>query len=246
MARHRRDPDTPRIGEPASRSAAKGVAHVGARNDNRTRLRSQHPLRESEARQLDGAMEELVQAGEHAEAFPGIGKYRPDAFTMPIALQYLRTSAPPVLHVGLGDADEWGHRNDYGAYLEAIGKSDAFIGQIADTLDAMGDIGARTTVIVTTDHGRNSDFQHHGTFSASSARTFVMAFGARVKARGVGCSDRDVTLADIAPTVRALVGLPADESSAAGRPIEEIVGAPNHLVVGATGAGGSAGAVQRP
>ncbi|MDB4938356.1 MAG: hypothetical protein JWP87_5328, partial [Labilithrix sp.] len=79
-------------------------------------------------------------------------------------------------------------------------------------------------LIVTTDHGRNRDFQHHGSFSLTSARTFVIAIGARVASRGVVCPSRDVTLADIAPTVRQLVGLRQDTSPESGRPIEEIVG----------------------
>jgi len=173
---------------------------------------------------VGGKMSVLVAAGEGADAFPGVGRYRPDVHTSAIALEYLRTAAPPVLHVGLGDADEWGHRNDYPAYLDAIAKADTFLGDLADTLAGMGELGARTTVIVTTDHGRNRDFQHHGSFSLTSARTFVIAFGARLTPRGVVCSSRDVTLADIAPTVRSLVGLPADTSPEAGRPIEEITG----------------------
>ena len=184
-----------------------------------------------DARPLESAsLEELVLAGEHADAFPGAGKYRPDALTSAIALEYLRSDAPPVLHVGLGDADEYGHRNDYPAYLGAIAAADAFLGKVADTLDGMGDVGARTTVIVTTDHGRNKDFQHHGALSMTSARTFVIAFGARVASRGVVCPSRDVTLADIAPTIRVLVGLSPDTSPDSGRPIQEIVGGPAAVV----------------
>jgi hypothetical protein len=175
---------------------------------------------------VPASLEELVAAGERVEAFPGVGQYRPDASTAAIALAYLRSAKPPVLHVGLGDPDEYGHRNDYPAYLGAIAAADAFIGELADTLDTMGDLGTRTTVIVTTDHGRNQDFQHHGAMSLASARSFVIAFGARVASRGVVCPSRDVTLADIAPTIRVLAGLVADTSPDAGRPIEEIVGAP--------------------
>jgi hypothetical protein len=200
---------------------------------------------------VDERLEAFVSAGEHAEAFPGGGRYRPDAYTSAIALEYLRTAAPPVLHVGLGDADEWGHRNDYPAYLEAIGRADAFIGQVADTLDAMGDVGARTTVIITTDHGRNRDFQHHGASSLTSARTFVIAFGARVASRGVVCPARDVTLADVAPTIRALIGLPAETAPDAGRPIAEIVATRPTLVARRLGVysgerAGAAGGSQRP
>jgi hypothetical protein len=173
----------------------------------------------------DQALEQLVAAGERADAYPGHGRYRPDARTAAVALEYLRSAQPAFLHVGLGDPDEYGHRNDYPAYLESIGQADAFIGQVADTLDGMGELGARTTVIVTTDHGRNRDFQHHGASSLTSARTFVLAFGGHVAKRGVACPTRDVTLADIAPTIRVLTGLPSDPSHESGRPIEEIIGA---------------------
>ena len=169
-------------------------------------------------------LEQLVSVGERADAYPGHGRYRPDSNTIAIALEYLRTAQPAFLHVGLGDADEYGHRNDYPAYLAAIGEADAFIGKVADTLDAMGELGARTTVIVTTDHKRNRDFQHHSAYSLTSTRTFVLAFGAHVAARGVACPLHDVTLADIAPTIRVLTGLPPDPSREAGQPIEEIVG----------------------
>lgn len=173
---------------------------------------------------MGGHLEELVVAGERSEAYPGHAGYRPDAYTAAIALEYLRTQVPAMLHVGLGDTDEYAHQNQYAAYLDSLAKADAFIGKVADTLDTMGDIGKRTTVIVTTDHGRNADFQHHGWASAAAARTWVVAFGGRVAPQGVACPKRDVTLADIAPTVRELVGLPRDMHVEAGTPIEEVVG----------------------
>lgn len=243
------------------------VASVGSWNVlDRAVTRGSSPVLVAEGAQrwpglrpiVDGRLEAFVTAGENAEPYPGSGTYRPDDYTMPIALEYLRTARPPVLHVGLGDADEWGHRNDYPAYLDAVARADTFIGKIADTLDAMGEEGARTTVIITTDHGRNRDFQHHGASSASSGRAFVIAFGGRVATRGIACPVRDVTLADVAPTMRALIGLPTDTTPEAGRPIAEIV-APKPLVAarelghylvggGATGAGGGSAAavLQRP
>ena len=187
----------------------------------------------------DARFEALVAAGERAEPYPGSGWYRPDARTMSIALAYYKATQPAVFHVGLGDADEWGHRNDYAEYLRAIARSDAFIGQLADTLDGLGEVGARTTVIVTTDHGRNADFQHHGANSNAAARTFVIAFGGRVPVQGVACPAHDTTLADIAPTIRALVGLPADPSREAGHVIPEI--APPMAVASRGSAGGTEG-----
>lgn len=187
----------------------------------------------------DARFERLVTAGEHTDPHPGVGWYRPDALTMPIALQFYKDTQPAVFHVGLGDADEWGHRDDYSAYLGAIAKSDAFIGQLADTLDGMGEVGARTTVIVTTDHGRNADFRHHEAKSSAAARTFVIAFGGRVPVQGVTCPAHETTLADIAPTIRALVGLPADTSREAGNVIPEIV--PSSSIASRGSAGGTEG-----
>lgn len=168
------------------------------------------------------SLDALVLAGENADPFPGHDEYRPDAQTGAIALEYLRAATPAFLHIGLGDPDEWGHRDDYPAYLEALRRSDALIGAVADLLDAMGDLGKKTTIIVTPDHGRNSDFRDHTTLRIESGRTFLLLFGERVTGRGVGCPKRELTLADIAPTIRFLLGLPRDDTRNAGRRIEEI------------------------
>jgi hypothetical protein len=165
---------------------------------------------------------ELVAAGRIADPYPGHDDYRPDAATAAIALEYFRVAKPALFHIGLGDTDELGHRNDYAGYLDALRRADDVIGTIADLLGTMGADGEKTTVIVTPDHGRNSDFRDHGLFRPESGRTFMIAFGDRITARGIACPTRDVTLADIAPTVRVLMGLPRDRAERAGRPIDLI------------------------
>ena len=169
---------------------------------------------------------QLAVAGNGEDPYPGHYGYRPDAATAAIALEYLRAKKPALLHIGLGDTDEYGHRGDYPAYLDALRRADALIGAVSDVLDTMGDDGAKTTVLVTPDHGRNADFNDHGAFHAESARTFLLAFGPRVVPRGVGCPTHDITLADIAPTVRVLMGLPRDATSGGGAPIELITETP--------------------
>jgi hypothetical protein len=173
-----------------------------------------------------GTLAPLVAAGDDADPFPGSGAYRPDAFTAPIALEYLRAHAPAFLHVGLGDTDEWGHRGDYAAYLDALRSADALIGAIADVLDTMGRAGERTTVLVTPDHGRAANFNGHGVLEPESGRTFLLAFGGGVAPRGVVCPKEDLTLADIAPTIRVILGLPADPTEGAGKPIDVVVSRP--------------------
>jgi hypothetical protein len=162
------------------------------------------------------------QEGVAMDPYPGHDDYRPDATTALIALDYFVRHAPPFMHVGVGDTDELGHRNDYAGYLDALKAADALVGSIADAIDGMGAAGEKTTVIVTPDHGRNSDFTNHGTLNPESGRTFIVAFGARVPRRGVACLESDVTLADIAPTIRVLMGLPRDVAAGAGHPIRFI------------------------
>lgn len=173
-----------------------------------------------------GRLGELVAVGETSAPYPGHDGYRPDVATAAIALEYFRTVKPALFHIGLGDTDEYGHRNEYGSYLTALARADALIGDLADLLDTMGDEGRKTTVIVTPDHGRNSDFRDHGVFRPESARTFVLAFGGGVRVRGVACPTRDVTLADIAPTIRVLMGLPRDTADGHGRAIELLTETP--------------------
>ncbi len=165
---------------------------------------------------LDG----LVAAGLAADPYPGHDDYRPDAQTAAIALEYFRAAKPAFLHIGLGDTDELGHRDDYPGYLVALRNADALIGAIADEVAALGELGEKTTIIVTPDHGRNSDFRDHGTLRVESGRTFLLAFGAGVTARGIGCPSGDITLADIAPTIRVRLGLARDVGNGAGKPID--------------------------
>lgn len=168
----------------------------------------------------DAVIASLLDAGAHASAFPGEGDYRPDALTERIALRYLAIGRPRFLFVGLGDTDEYGHRNDYRGYLGALHEADEFLGELRVTLDAMGARGRHTAVIVTTDHGRASNFRDHGVWHPESGRVWLVASGTDVGGRGVAvASSRHHTLLDVAPTVRALLGISGGE----GEPIDEVV-----------------------
>jgi arylsulfatase A-like enzyme len=157
---------------------------------------------------------------------PGVRDYRPDAYTKKLALAYLAAERPHLLFVGLGDTDEHAHHGDYAAYLAALREADAFVGALDAELEAMGDRGRRTTVIVTADHGRARSFRDHGDWAPESARVWLGAFGgagSRVARREN--PNRARALADIAPTVRALLGVaPTKDGAEEGRVIPELIG----------------------
>ena len=165
----------------------------------------------------DEEMAAQLDRGARAKAFPGDGDYRPDAITARVALRVLATEHPRFLFVGLGDADEYGHRNDYHGYLEAVRASDAFLGDLFATLDQMGARGRHTTVLVTADHGRAYDFKDHGGRYPESGRVWLVAAGGDVQGHGLVAASRRHTLSDVAPTVRALLGIGGE-----GQPIAEV------------------------
>jgi hypothetical protein len=82
----------------------------------------------------------------------------------------------------------------------------------------MGARGRHTTVLVTTDHGRAYGFRNHGAKYPESGRVWLVAGGGDIHGRGLVAAARRHTLSDIAPTVRALLGIRGP-----GEPIAEIV-----------------------
>jgi hypothetical protein len=154
----------------------------------------------------DDATAHLLDQSSRVSPWPGLGDYRPDAFTGRIALRRLAVSRPRFLFVGLGDADEYAHRNDYAGYLQAVHASDAFLGDLTALLGSMGARGRHTTVLVTADHGRAHNFIDHGARFPESGRVWLVAAGADVLDRGLVAASRH-TLSDVAPTIRALLGI---------------------------------------
>lgn len=163
--------------------------------------------------------------GRHGDSaidpWPGHGDYRPDARTADAALQYYESEQPDVFYLGLGDPDEYAHRDDYPGYLVSLRRADEIIGRFRALLHRIGERGERTHVVVTTDHGRADDFKDHGGMP-ESARVWMVAAGPRFLARGAVSSPGTRHLADIAPTLRVVLGLPPDTSERAGVPISEL------------------------
>ncbi len=125
-----------------------------------------------------------LYAGAEAPAYPGYDDYRPDVYTAEIALRYLEIRRPRFLFIGLGEPDEYAHRDDYAGYLASLRKSDDVIGALFEALDRMGTRGQRTTVIVTADHGRGRDYRVHGKAYPESNRVWMVAAGGGISARG--------------------------------------------------------------
>jgi len=159
-----------------------------------------------------GLDDAALEAGRQASAWPGIDDYRPDALTARVALSLLDKSLPRFAFFGLGDPDEHAHHGDYAQYLQSLRDADRFLSEVEHH------ITERTVVIVTADHGRSAAFRDHGGAFRESGRVWAVVRGPCLSARGL-LDLPMLHLADIAPTVRCMLGIAPDTAAAAGHSI---------------------------
>lgn len=135
---------------------------------------------------------------------PGLdGRHPTETRTMRAALDALRDKKPRVLYIGLGDTDEFAHMGHYEHYLDAVNRDDDFIAELWRMVEADPVYRGKTTLIVTTDHGRGSAagaaWTEHG--SAESVRLDPAGFTIPDPAGFPG--SEAIWLAAIGPGVRA-------------------------------------------
>jgi len=213
------------LGDVAAVTSWEPMARVLAQGDTRVALtagRLAGQGRELFARESVGA--ELLKTAAASTPFPGTGDFRPDRHTARIASRYLVARRPRLLFVGLGETDEYAHRNDYRGYLGALRLADSVIGELTKELDKLAAQGSRTALFVTTDHGRAKNFVDHGAAHPESARVWLVAAGSAIPALGRIASPTPRRLADLAPTLRVLFELPQPLAPDSGTPLTELLG----------------------
>lgn len=149
-----------------------------------------------------------------------------DIITMRGALEHLAKRKPRVMYVQLGETDEWAHMRRYDCYLEAARNSDRFLKRLWDTAQSIPEMKGKTSLLVTTDHGRGStiqDWTDHGQKVEGAEQVWMAAMGAGVEPLGVR-ENVHATTSQIAATVAALVG--EDYHAAVSKSAPALV--PNH------------------
>ena len=133
---------------------------------------------------------------------------RYDAFTFRGALACLRDERPKVLYVALGETDDWGHAGRYDLYLQAAHQSDEYLRRLWEAAQLVGSHRYRTTMIVTTDHGRGNgreSWKSHGKSLPESDRIWLGAIGPNIPAKGER-TGLNATQSQVAATVAAALG----------------------------------------
>ncbi|TSJ45714.1 alkaline phosphatase family protein [Fluviicola chungangensis] len=97
----------------------------------------------------------------------GTGGYRADSVTLEIALNVLAANQPKLMLIAFKDPDFFGHQGDSARYIDAIRKTDEYLGIIWNYIQNSPVYKDKTTLIITNDHGRHLDgisdgYKSHG------------------------------------------------------------------------------------
>ncbi len=152
---------------------------------------------------------------------------RHDYLTFEIGLAYLRQYQPRLLHIAFGETDDWAHARRYDNVLESISYFDRSLKRLWATLQSMPDYRDKTTLIVTSDHGRGAtleDFNGHGPKIEGANQIWMAVMGPDTPAKGEASGGDEVFQRDIAPTVLTLLGIDAaGYNGVLGHPIRAVL-----------------------
>ena len=150
-----------------------------------------------------------------------------DALTWQIAKAYLRTHEPRLLWLGLTQSDDWSHADRYDRLLEYLHLADRMIADLWATLESIPAYRGRTTLLVTTDHGRGltaADWAEHDQSIPGSEAIWLAVIGPDTPSLGDRVPEGSVYQGSVATTIVRLLGLdPATFNPAAPPPLPGVV-----------------------
>lgn len=155
-------------------------------------------------------------------------RIRPDSLTTAFALQYLAQNTPRILHVGLGETDEYAHEKKYAEYLQAARASDDMIRQVWEFVQSSPVYRNKTTLFITTDHGRGNSsgtWHKHHTWVEGSDEIWFAVIGPETMPLGEIEQDTPYFQNQFARTFAGFLGLEYQSGEVIGEKISSLFGA---------------------
>lgn len=108
--------------------------------------------------------------------------YQDDSLTVIQGLDLLATHHPRMTLFNLREPDFSGHMGDWDAYLNELKKSDEYVQKIVDFINSDPVYAGKTTIFITSDHGRHLDgvgggFADHGDECEGCRHIGLLAIG---------------------------------------------------------------------
>ncbi len=152
---------------------------------------------------------------------------RNDAVTYYAAKDYLRQHRPRVLFISFDETDELAHAGRYADYLRMMQSLDRLIKDLWTTLQQHPQYKSKTTLVITTDHGRGhtpkARWKDHGTKTPDSYQIWLTAVGPDTSPTGEQRGGPILFQNQIAATLARLLGYTFTCEHPVGPPIPGII-----------------------
>lgn len=141
---------------------------------------------------------------------PWLGAECLDVFTHYAAMEYLKTKRPRVLYIAYGETDEWAHSGMYRSYLDAARQVDEWIGEIWNWVQTDPRYRNKTTLFITTDHGRGDvvkkEWTSHNNKITGANEIWYAVIGPDTPAKGELKNKTQVYQKQFAQTIARFLG----------------------------------------
>lgn len=134
---------------------------------------------------------------------------RYDVITFEGAMDAIEHRKPRVLYIAFGETDDWAHEGRYDLYIESANRTDVYIQRIWEKVQSIPEYAGKTTLILTTDHGRGDsdpEWKSHGIKIEGAEYIWTAMLGPDTPAKGL-LKDTSTTQGQVAATMAALLGL---------------------------------------
>lgn len=153
---------------------------------------------------------------------------RLDAFTHNYMMEYVKKHRPKIVYIAYGETDDFAHNGRYEQYLKSAYQTDQWIASIWEFVQNDPMYKDKTTLIITTDHGRGTspmtEWKSHGTTIIGSNQIWAAAIGPNVAALGEVKEEQQLYQNQIAATVAQALGLTfKGDQYEAGQPIPGMI-----------------------
>lgn len=147
-----------------------------------------------------------------------------DVFTHYGAFNYLQTKKPKVLYISYGETDEWAHHGHYKDYLNAANQVDKWIQDIWTFIQSDPFYKNKTSIFITTDHGRGDikkeEWTSHNNSIKDSYQMWFSAMGPGIISKGEVKTNKQFYQKQFAQTIASLLGLTYTAAHPIGEKIE--------------------------
>ncbi len=156
----------------------------------------------------------------------GANRYQSDTEVFSAVVQVIEDEQPDLMFINYGAVDLSGHSGSHDTYVQAIQSADTYVADTWQLLQSSPKYQGKTTLILTTDHGRHSDayggFASHGGMCPGCRDLALLVIGPDTPEGQV--VSRRTYQNDVGSTIGRFMGF--ETPFATGRILEEAFGLP--------------------